>query len=332
MLKREAILASLESFKGLEVLVVGDLFLDEYVDTTMVEISREGPIPVLRHESMVQTAGAAGNLAASIAGLGAKVSLVAVVGRDPRGQLILDQLAAKGIEISGVVVEDSFSTLTYTKIRSKVDNSPSQELFRIDVLPRGPLSEKLEATVLGKIESLLTQVRGVILLDQVHQLVAGQVLRDAPRLARKSGALVQGSSRDHIGDFRGFDCINPNDREASEALGGEPLDIRELGFALKEAGRHRRVMLTLGAEGMALFPERGAMVRLPTYARQVVDVTGAGDSVSSVALLGQIVGWDLVTVGWVASVAAGLVVAHVGTHHLSMGELRDAVADAPLPE
>jgi bifunctional ADP-heptose synthase (sugar kinase/adenylyltransferase) len=64
----------------------------------------------------------------------------------------------------------------------------------------------------------------------------------------------------------------------------------------------------------------------------VVDVTGAGDSVSSVALLGQIVGWDLVTVGWVASVAAGLVVAHVGTHHLSMGELRDAVADAPLPE
>lgn len=325
MLSTDQVLESIHRFRKLRVLVVGDLFLDEYVETHMQEISREGPIPVLVHRSTVQTAGAAGNLASSITGLGARVSLAAVVGDDARGEVLRTQLGEKGIQASGVVVDPTHPTLTYTKIRSRVENSPSQELFRIDVLPERLLTEKVESQLLKKIETRLDRVDGVILLDQIHQLVAGRILREVPRRARQKGVFVQGSSRDHIGDFRSFDLITPNDREATEALGGKRRSVKQLGEELRRQGRHREVLLTRGAEGMNLFSRSHSGTRVPTRAREVVDVTGAGDSVSSVALLGRLSGWDLETVARVSSLAAAIVISHVGTHHLGAAELIEAI-------
>jgi bifunctional ADP-heptose synthase (sugar kinase/adenylyltransferase) len=101
--------------------------------------------------------------------------------------------------------------------------------------------------------------------------------------------------------------------------------MEALGRALQRLGRHKKVLLTLGAEGMACFPPRGPVERLPTYATEVVDVTGAGDAVSSVAVLGNILGWDLGSVAWAASQAAAIAIAHVGTHHVSRRELEERI-------
>lgn len=327
MMPREEILRSIPRFQKLRVLVVGDVFLDEYVESEMFEVSKEGPMPVLRFESKAQLAGAAGNLASTVRGLGAQVSVVGLVGRDANGRVLIDQLRKKGLRTQGILQDPKQATLTYTKIRARVASSPSQEILRIDVLPDGPLGEAREKEVLQAIEREIRGSSGVVVLDQIHHLITPRILHEVPRMARAWKIPIQGSSRDHIADFRGFDLITPNEREALGAVGGRRDDFRGLGLRLRRRGRHRQVVLTLGPDGMALFPERGGMVRLPTLARKVVDVTGAGDSVSAVAVLGNILGWDLETIGYTASCAAAVVVARVGTYHLDADDLAQAIRE-----
>jgi rfaE bifunctional protein kinase chain/domain len=324
----ERLARGIASFRKLSVLVVGDLFLDEYIESEMFEISKEGPIPVIRFLSKTQVAGAAGNLASTIRGLGAEVSMVALVGRDPNGQVLLDQLREKGLRTTGVLVDPRQATLTYTKIRARVPACPSKEILRMDVLPDGPLGREREDRVLTAIEKEIRRVDGVVVLDQIHHLITDRVLREIPRLARARGIPVQGSSRSRIGSFRGFDLITPNDAEALGAMGGRRERVLDAGQRLKQAGRHRQVILTLGPDGMALYPEKGPTARIPTLAREVVDVTGAGDSVSSVAALGNILGWDLPSIGFAASCAAAVVISKVGTYHLTAGDLGSAIAAA----
>jgi rfaE bifunctional protein kinase chain/domain len=317
----QAASAALAQFSALRVLVIGDLFMDEYIEGEMYEISKEGPIPVIRRESSTQAAGAAGNLAASLRNLGAAVTVIGIIGAGARGRTLLSQLEAKGIDTKGIIATAELPTFTYTKIRARVENAPSREVLRLDVLPSLPLSPALEGEVLEKARSLAVRADGIIVLDQIRHLITPALLDELPSLARACGALLHGSSRDHIGDFHDFDLITPNDREARGAAGGGASDAGSLGQRLKERGRHRQILLTLGAEGMALFPASGPMLRLPSYAEEVVDVTGAGDAVSATAMLGNILGWSLPQVAWTASQAAAIAISKVGTHHVSREEL-----------
>src|SRR5262245_65980639 len=110
-------LKGLPAFRKLRVLVVGDLFLDEYIESEMFEISKEGPIPVLRFESKTQFAGAAGNLASSIRGLGAQVSVVGLVGRDPNGEVLIRGLREQGLRTEGIIGDPEKPTVTYLNLR-----------------------------------------------------------------------------------------------------------------------------------------------------------------------------------------------------------------------
>ena len=320
------ILESIRGFGDLRVLVVGDLFLDEYIEGEMFEISKEGPMPVIRVDSRTRTPGAAGNLASSIRNLGARVSVVGIVGKDPNASDLLAALGARGIRTEGVIADERRPTLTYSKLRARVANSPSQEILRMDVLPRSPLSRAEEDAVLECIDRESKGVRGIIVLDQIHHLISPRILRSTVKIARSRKALLHGSSRDHIGGFRGFDLITPNDREASGAVGSGIGDPERLGRALKELGRHRKVVLTLGEKGLAVFDGGGAAARCPALAARVADVTGAGDAVSSVALLGNIARWNAAAIARVSSLAAAIAVEHIGTHHVSREELEARLA------
>jgi rfaE bifunctional protein kinase chain/domain len=311
----------MRAFRRLRVLVVGDLFLDEYVEGEMYEVSKEGPIPVVRVESRTRTPGAAGNLAASIRNLGARVSIVGIAGRDQNGKDLLASLRRLGVRTEGVVVDPGSPTLTYSKLRARVESTPSREILRVDILPGGPLSPRLEKAVIAAVKRVSAGAHGIIVLDQIHHLISPRVLGEIRRIARARRALLHGSSRDHIAGFRGFDLITPNDREAEGAVGGSAGTPDRLARTLASEGKHRKVLLTLGELGMAALDESGIVKRFPTYARSVVDVTGAGDAVSSVALLGNILRWDIATVAWSASQAAAIAVEHVGTHHVSHAEL-----------
>jgi D-beta-D-heptose 7-phosphate kinase/D-beta-D-heptose 1-phosphate adenosyltransferase len=202
-----------------------------------------------------------------------------------------------------------------------VESSPSREILRVDVLPAGPLEPRLEKLVIAAAERESAGTQGIIVLDQIDHLISRRLLREIPRIARERGALLHGSSRERIAEFRGFDLITPNDREAQEATGAGAARPESLARSLRAAGKHRKVLLTLGESGMAALDGRGEVHRFPTFARGVADVTGAGDAVSSVALLGNILRWDIATIAWTASQAAAIAVEHVGTHHVSFREL-----------
>jgi rfaE bifunctional protein kinase chain/domain len=251
--------------------------------------------------------------------------VVGVVGKDANGSILLSRLRKKGIRTNGVAVDPSRSTFTYTKVRARVENTPSRELFRMDILPGGPPDARTEATIVSALRRESRGADAVIVLDQIHHLVTPRLLDEVPRIAREARALLHGSSRDHIALFHDFDLITPNDREASGAVGGRARGVEAMGRLLQRRGRHRKILLTLGAEGMVAFPEAGAPGRLPTLAQEVVDVTGAGDALSSVAVLGNVLGWDLGTLAWTASHAAAIAIAHVGTHHVSREELEARV-------
>ena len=316
------VLNGLKGFHGLRVLVVGDLFLDEYIESEMYEISKEGPIPVVRFESKTQLAGAAGNLASSIRNLGGQVSVVGLVGNDANGRILTSQLRRKGIRTKEVISCTKQPTLTYTKFRARVENTPSKEILRMDVLPIAPLSAQMERRVIAAVRREAKNVDAIIVLDQIEHLISDRLLKELPAIAKKSSALLHGSSRDRIGAFSEFDLLTPNDREACSAVGLPVEEVVKAGQTLKRRGRHKQIMLTLGAQGMELFPHRGTAERIPSVATDVQDVTGAGDAVSSVTVLGNVLGWDLKTLAWTASLAASIAIAHVGTHHVTLAELR----------
>ena len=321
------ILAGIAAFQDKKVLVVGDFFLDEYVEGEMFDISKEGPIPVIRLESKIQTAGAAGNLASSIRQLGAQVKVVGVIGEDLNGQTLVEKLEKNGVDCR-LLIRDDKPTLSYTKIRARVESSPSTEVLRLDVLPSGPLPAALEDRLIKSCEQAGSDTAGIIVLDQIRHVITRRFLDALPKIANSRNIFLHGSSREHIGDFHDFDLIIPNDVEARNALGHgstERLTLEDLGEELKKKGRHRQALVTLGPEGMALFPRDEPMQKIPTFARDVVDVTGAGDAVASTAILGNLLGWHLTTVAWMASQSAAIAVAKVGTHHVTREELEDAV-------
>ena len=330
-LSPDELISSLDDFSSLRVLVLGDLFLDEYLEGEMFEISREGPIPVVRLDSRIGTAGAAGNLACSLKNLGAAVSLVSLIGEDPAGDDLLRQLAEKNINSGGVIRLPSKPTLTYTKIRARVESAPSREILRMDVLPDEPIDSGLEDRVLAAIEERARELDGIIVLDQVGHLVTRRILDKLPALAAGHGIFLQGSSRERLEGFHEFDLVIPNDQEALGAVGkasGE-LSPGELAGQLRRQGSHGEVLLTLGPDGMAaLDRDREDAVLLPTEAREILDVTGAGDAVSSTVLLGRLSGWDLHSAAWAASHSAAIVIARTGTHHVTREELRESLAPA----
>ena len=232
------VLKELKRFRGLRVLVVGDLFLDEYIESEMYEVSKEGPIPVVRSENKTQLAGAAGNLATSIRNLGGVVSVVGIVGNDANGKVLVSQLRQKRIRTTGVVVDPRQPTSTYTKVRARVENTPSKEILRMDVLPSGPLSAQVEKRVLCAVRKEAKDVDAIIVLDQIEHLITDRFLAEIPKIARKAGALLHGSSREKIGAFTDYDLVTPNDREACGAIGAPLSEFAKAGRALKRHGRH----------------------------------------------------------------------------------------------
>ncbi len=319
---------ALGGFSKLRVLVLGDLFLDEYLEGEMFEISREGPIPVVKLASRERTAGAAGNLACSLRNLGAQVSIVSVVGEDPAGDELTTQLEEKNIGTDSIIRLPSEPTLTYTKIRARVSNAPSREILRLDVLPDEPIDSAIEDRVLSALEEKAGEVDAIIVLDQVHHLVTRRILDELPGLAAAHNLFLQGSSRERLEEFHDFNLVIPNEQEARGALGNPEQDIRpgELAGKLKQLGSHREVLLTLGPDGMAALGEdRDETTLLPSRAGEVVDVTGAGDAVSSAVLLGKLAGWDLHSAAAVASHCAAIAISRAGTHHVTLGELQEAL-------
>lgn len=323
-----SLLSKLPQFQGAPILVVGDLMVDRFVRGSVHRLSPEAPVPVVDVQQEDFMPGGAGNVASNIAQLGGKVSLVSVVGRDTEADGLLSALRERRIEVDSVVDDPSRPTILKTRVLAG-----HQQVVRFDRESRAPLSADVAAQVLGRVKGLLPSVKGVIVSDYGKGIVSTAFLNGFLPLARRLGKFVAVDPKiEHFQRYRGVDCITPNLKEAAEGMRALPpktdAEVDALGRAILKRLKSRSVLITRSERGMSLFESSGKITHIPSLAKEVFDVTGAGDTVISVFSLALAAGCSYPQAAFISNAAAGVVVGKLGTATCSLDELRRAVREA----
>ena len=273
------LLERIERFAGRTILVLGDVMLDAYVYGHVERVSPEAPIPVLRIDSKREMLGGAGNVARNVAALGARAILVGVAGRDDAGRAIEAQLAEAGQgRIDGRIIIDAARPTT----RKTRYVSGSQQMLRVDEEVALPVLGTAADAVLARFREALAECDIVVLSDYSKGVLSDAVLAPAIAAAHAAGkrVIADPKSRDFT-RYRHVDILKPNRLEITQATGIDCLDdaaterAGRAALGLAEAGA---VIVTRGAHGVSIVPKDGPALHLPTLARAVFDVSGAGDT------------------------------------------------------
>ena len=309
----------ISSFAGKRILVLGDMMLDEFIWGKVRRISPEAPVPVVEVSRETYHLGGAGNVAANISALEAKPVPVGLVGEDYAAARLSELLSRSGIEPSGVVSEAGRPTTLKTRIVAH-----NQQIVRADRENRTPLTEPRNSALLEAFMKWLPSCSAVVVSDYDKGVVNGQLLSQALPAAQRAGVPVLLDPKVHHADYyHPITLITPNHREA-ELLTGMAIDnesdLQAAGRKLLQKFECPYALITRGEEGMSLFSHSGSQ-HLPTFAREVFDVTGAGDTVIATLALAVAAGAEMEESAILANVAAGLVVGKVGTATVSRAEL-----------
>jgi len=311
-------------FAGLPVLVVGDVMLDRFVVGRVTRISPEAPVPIVRFESEHTRLGGAANVAHNIAALGGRASLVGIVGQDAAAGTLRAQLAAAGIDAAGLVSDAARPTTE--KVR--VVTERNQQVARIDYECDRPASGELESALARKLKEAAAHADVVLISDYQKGAVTRETAQAAIAAARARGvpSLVD-PKVPHIDHYAGASLITPNHHEA-EAVTLQRIrsaeEARSAAQRFRERARCESVLITRGEHGIWLLAPDGEF-DLPAEAREVSDVTGAGDTVIAAMALGLAGGGSLRDAARLANRAAGLAVARFGPVAITAEELAAAL-------
>jgi rfaE bifunctional protein kinase chain/domain len=325
--ERQELLRTIARFPGRRVLVVGDLMLDQYVRGAVGRISPEAPVPVVRVTGESSIPGGAGNVVSNLAALGASVSVLGVIGADDAGSRILEHFRGRGVDVEGVRVDVERETTQKCRVIAE-----RQQVVRFDRETSGPLSHATETHLLASLETELPKADAVILSDYGKGVINPRVLARAITMARRRGIPVTVDPKpEHFRLYKGVTCVTPNTSEAWACMrrdatpGSDALDA--LGRDILKVLRSESVLITRGPDGMSLFEDaaRGRITHIATQAREVFDVSGAGDTVISTLTLALAAGATLRRAAALANHAAGIVVAKLGTATTDVKELARAV-------
>jgi len=316
----------LKNMSRLKVVVVGDLILDSYIWGKVKRISPEAPVPVVEVENMDYRLGGAANVAAGVAALGAEVSLVGMRGDDIHGRELALLLDGMGISLEGVITDDGRPTTLKTRVIAH-----SQQVVRYDRELVAPPSRKADALMSKVLYDLIGDSKVVILSDYDKGVFRGTLARKAINFASERGVKVAADPKvPNIKRFGGAFVITPNHREAAQ-VAGFPLereeDVRRAGKMLLKKLRCPNVLITRGKHGMSLCREDDDITHVPTVARQVFDVTGAGDTVIAVLAAAIAAGAAMEQAMWLANAAAGVTVGRIGTAAVTPEEIESQLEE-----
>lgn len=307
------------AFARLRLLVVGDLVLDEYVWGDALRISPEAPVPVVRVRDEGVELGGAANVARNVLALGGQVALCSVVGDDAAGRRAAAMLGELGVDPKGLVTAEGRPTTRKTRVVAR-----GQQLLRFDREEQEPPGRAVGRRLLAAIDEVLPGVDGVVVADYGKGAFSRGIAGAAMRRFRSAGLAAVVDPKHDLAACRGASLLKPNLREA-ESLSG--IAIRGAGDLARAAARLRQrigggaVAVTRGAAGMVLFDEREPGTEVPTVAREVFDVQGAGDSTVAALALALRAGAALFEAAVIANAAAGVVVEKVGTATASAEEV-----------
>jgi D-beta-D-heptose 7-phosphate kinase/D-beta-D-heptose 1-phosphate adenosyltransferase len=306
------------------VLVIGDAICDVYLRGTVRRISPEAPVPVFESSTRQQVLGGAANVAANLQMLGCHVRLLSVVGADAAGRRLRELLQAQGIDSSGVLEDPSRPTTEKTRLVAH-----QQHVLRLDQEGLIPLDADIAAQALQHGADLLAGVDGLVCSDYHKGFCTPALLAPLFAMARAKGIpiIVDPKVRDFT-LYRGATVLTPNLLEVERASGYAVTDsntLRQAVDVLLDQSQAQALLLTRGKDGMSLFHPPDEPVHIPAQAREVFDVTGAGDTVVATLSMGLLSGLSLVDAARLANAAAGVVVGKVGTSAITPEELRAAL-------
>lgn len=322
----KALRQHLQRFPQASVLVIGDLILDHYVMGKVSRISPEAPVPVVHVESESLRLGGAANVYSNILALGGKAHLCGVIGADQSGKQLVKELGHTRGALGGIVVDRERPTTRKSRVIAH-----NQQIVRYDIEGRSELKAVLRQKILRYVESRMRELSCIVVSDYAKGVVSSILMSDITRLAalRRVPVIVD-PKVEHFNFYKGVTVITPNHLEATQASGMHGDDnqtINEAGAMIRQRLGCRSVLITRGEKGMSLYEGDGASWHLPTKARQVYDVTGAGDTVIGTLALALGAEADIKTAAIMANYAAGIVVGMVGTATVSPKQLSEALGD-----
>ena len=310
----------LSRLQGRTLLVVGDLMLDHFVVGAVDRISPEAPVPIVRFDHDSFRLGGAANVAHNAAALGGRVQLVGVAGEDETGGLIRAELAKLGIDSSGVVSDPERRTTR----KLRVVTSRNQQVARIDYEDDREVHGNVEAAIVSRIEQVSASADAILISDYLKGAISRRVAAGAIEAAkRRDIPLLVDPKVPHIDYYAGAAVITPNHHEAEAVT---HMRIRTSEEAIAAARRFRErvqcdcVLITRGEHGMTLLGS-DVEAQLNAEAREVADVTGAGDTVVATMALALAAGASVLDAARLANRAASVVVGKFGPATVSIGEL-----------
>jgi rfaE bifunctional protein kinase chain/domain len=315
-------------FKNKRIVVWGDLILDQYVFTSAGRVSREAPVLVTEFVKNEYRLGGAGNVVMNLKTLGAVPVPVGFVGKDASGEILLDLLREQGISTDSLVAADGFQTPLKSRILSGGDNTKKQQILRIDTLPPAVLGERARLKLGKALLSALAECDLLIISDYLARAVTPGTFQNLrKKFPARACAL---DSRENLLDFPGVTLATPNEPEIKKLFPGRKFlsdsDFLDAGGELLERLGAGGVVLKRGHRGMLIFGRGKRPASLDIYGTsQIVDVTGAGDTVLAVLGLGMACGASLLDSARLANIAGGLVVMHEGAYPIRLRELQDAL-------
>ncbi|MCX5819411.1 MAG: D-glycero-beta-D-manno-heptose-7-phosphate kinase [Deltaproteobacteria bacterium] len=318
--------AIIENFSRSRVLVVGDIMADHFIWGKVSRISPEAPVPVVEVKKDHFTLGGCANVLNNIFAMGGRVHLAGVVGSDETGRRLLSEFRSRGLDTGGIVVEAGRPTTLKTRIVAH-----GQQVVRFDREDRKPIQAKSVRKILSYIESLRDDLGALVVSDYSKGVVTCPLLEGIRKMiaGRPIFTCVDPKQRD-FSVYQGFDIVTPNHHEAGYAAGEEMQNGQDhirVGMKLLQQYDFKALLMTRGEEGMSLF-ERNGRIRhtaFPAEAREVFDVTGAGDTVIGVLALSMAAGASFREAAYLANHAAGIVVGKAGTATVTPEELKRAL-------
>ena len=323
LLAKKRMLEIMERFPQAKVLVVGDIMVDHFIRGKVARISPEAPVPVVDVHSDHLLLGGSANVMNNIHALDGRVFGVGVIGNDETGRRLLRELADKEIATEGIFTEDRRPTTLKTRIVAH-----GQQVVRFDRESRAPVGEETIARIIAYMESLRPELGAVVISDYGKGVVTPSLLQGVRRVFSGSGVVVcVDPKKPDFGLYRGFDIVTPNHHEAARAAGFDIVDRASLiraGRELIKKCEFKALLITRGEEGMSLFEGNGAIrhTEFPAEAREVFDVTGAGDTAIGVFALAMASGATFREAAFIANRAAGIAVGKVGTATVTRKELK----------
>jgi len=312
----------INKFPEKNLLVLGDILVDKYIMGEATRVSPEAPVIVVHVNKERYIPGGAANVANNISSLGAKVSLCGVVGSDIVGKRFLHDLKNLNINPNKIITDRTRNTIVKTRVLAS-----HQQLVRFDYEDKKAISEETEKRILSSVRKDISNFDAIVVSDYEKGFVTPNLIQNLIALSKKTNKLlICGPKPNSIKFYEGSDVISLNRSEAlkaSELLGYSSQSIDQIGTFLIKKLKLKAALITLSEKGMMLV-QSNKKVQIPACAKEVFDVTGAGDTVLATFSLAVAAGADFETAARLANKAAGIVVGKLGTATVKLEELLDS--------